>query len=139
MALRGRRSSAPPAFRTDAVARVEDSLRRNTPASVAEAVAIGSATESLVPRDLVRLAGRFLVTGHPGLARDLVEEAERRNPADLSDGQRGRLQHLRAWTHPTAWPEPPPDAVQVGVFRPAHPHRGRPRAPGPGEPRLQRW
>ena len=51
--------------------------------------------------DLVRLAGRFLVTGHPDLARALVDEADRRDPAELGDRKRRRLDHLRHWTHPT--------------------------------------
>ena len=109
----------------DAFARVEEGLRRGTPDSVADAVAIGRATDTLDTADLVRLAGRFLVTGHPDLARALVDEADRRDPAELGDRKRRRLDHLRHWTHPTDWPEPPPDAVQVGVIHYRQPDRPR--------------
>ena len=114
-----------PAPRTDAVDRVEEGLRRGTPESVADAVAIGRAADALDTADLVRLAGRFLVSGHPDLARALVDEADRRDAAGLGDRKRRRLDHLRHWTHPTDWPEPPPDAVQVGVIHYRQPDRPR--------------
>ncbi len=105
--------------------RAERALRRNTPESVAKAVAIGRRPASLPTADLIRLAGRFIVTGHPDVARDLVEAAERRDPAELEGGKQRRLDHLRAWTHPVAWPEPPADAIQVGVFHYRQPDRPR--------------
>ena len=107
------------------VAKVEELLRASTPESVAEAVGMGRATDALATRDLGRLAARFLVVGHRDLARDLVEEADRRGTDDLNRGQRRRLHHLRAWTHPADLPEPPPDAVTLGVFHYRQPDRAR--------------
>ena len=118
-------SPLPRSPRADAFERVEEGLRRGTPDSVAEAVAIGRATDALATADLVRLAGPFLVTGHADLARDLVDEADRRDPSDLGRRKRRRLDNLRAWTHPPDRPEPPPDAVQVGVFHYRQPDRFR--------------
>ena len=116
---------SPPGSDADPFERVEAALRRGTPDSVAEALAIGRAADALTTSDLVRLAGPFLVTGHTDLARDLVDEADRRDPADLGRRKRRRLDNLRYWTHPPTWPEPPAGAVQLGVLHYRQPDRVR--------------
>src|SRR3954451_15383910 len=85
-ALFGRQRFLTP--RADAVVKVQDGLRRGTEESIAEAVAIGRATETLATLDLVRLAGRFVVTGHGDVARALVDEADRRAIGELNPRQR---------------------------------------------------
>lgn len=100
----------------DVVAKLEELLRDGTPESLAAAVEMGRATAGLRTRDLAPLAARFLVTGHPDLARDLVEEAEQRRRDGGGGGQRRRLDRLRTWTHPADRPAPPPDAVSLGIF-----------------------
>ena len=110
---------------TDVVAEVDELLRDRTPESEGEAVRIGRATDAVSTPDLGPLAARFLVTGHRQLARELVEEADRRGTDVLGRRQRLRLDHLRQWTHPADVPEPPPDAVHVGVFYYRQPDRGR--------------
>ncbi len=112
------------AQQTDVVAEVEELLRDRTPESEGEALRIGRAADALGTPDLGPLAARFLVTGHGQLARELVEEADRRGTGVLDRRQRLRLDHLRQWTHPADVPEPPPDAVHVGVFYYRQPDRG---------------
>jgi hypothetical protein len=115
----------PVALRADAVEKVEEGLRADTPESVAAALAIGSEMATIATADLGPLAGRFLVTGHPALARALVDEAECRGTGDLTRRQRARLAHLREWTHPTDVPPPPTGAVRLGVFDYRSPDRRR--------------
>ena len=109
----------------DVVESVEELLRDGTPESVATAVATGRATAALATRDLGALAARFLVTGHRQLARDLVEEADRRGTDELGPAARRRLDHIRTWTHPAAVPAPPEDAVPLGIFYYTQPERVR--------------
>jgi lipopolysaccharide biosynthesis glycosyltransferase len=87
---------------------VDSALAVGTPDSVAVAIRIGERASELCTRDVIDLAGRFLVTGHLELARALVEEADRRqeNELDLVSGDqehsaREVLENVRRWTHPT--------------------------------------
>ncbi len=100
-------------------------LRGRTLEALADAGAIERDPGSVATEDLAWFAGRLVVTGHRAAARALVEDADRRDPAELDAGKRRRLDHLRAWTHPAPWPESPPDAVQVGVFHYRQPDRPR--------------
>ena len=107
---------------TDALARLVPleaatvALKVGTPEAVAVAVAIGKrGAEHDVPT-LVELAGRFLAMGHPGLARDLVDEVERRAASEVGERDRQVLENLRQWTHPAPVEAPPAGAVCVGVI-----------------------
>lgn len=105
--------------------------RRTTPprarslAALADADGIERDPGSVATEDLAWFAGRLVVTGQVSAARALVEEADRRDPAELGEGKRRRLDHLRPWTHPTAWPAPPAGAVQIGVLHYRQPDRPR--------------
>ncbi|WP_161962305.1 glycosyltransferase family 8 protein [Nocardioides speluncae] len=86
---------------------VQCALFVGTPEAVAVARAVAERPADLGTRDLVELAGRFLVTGNQDLAKTLVEEAETR-PADeldrVEDGDdftaRDILENVRRWSHP---------------------------------------
>lgn len=109
----------------DVVVQVEELLRDGTPDSAAAAVAIGRAPARLATRDLGALAARFLVTGHRDLARDLVEEADRRGLGEMGPHRRRQLEHLRPWTHPADRSEPPTGAVSLGLLYYRQPDRVR--------------
>ena len=113
------------AFMDDVVVQVEQRLRAGTPESLAAALAIGWDTATIATADLGPLAGRFLITGHPTLARALVDEGERRGTGALTPRQRTRLNHLRAWTHPVEVPPVPPRAIRLGVLDYRQPDRRR--------------
>lgn len=95
---------------------VDCALFVGTPESRAVALSIASDPTRLGTRDLPALAGRFQVAGYPDVARSLVEETDRRDPAELDDEARESLENQRRWTHPVA-PEPGPEgAITVGVI-----------------------
>ncbi len=95
---------------------VDGAFVENTAESRDVALAIVARPDELGTRELPALAGRFQVAGYPDVARRLVEEAERRDPAELDDEARESLANQRRWTHPVA-PEPGPEgAVSVGVI-----------------------
>ena len=86
---------------------VDCALAVGTPEAVAAAMRIAERASELGTRDVIALSGRFLVTGHPKLARVLVEEADRRHE-DLDTvarahdySPREELENVRRWTHPT--------------------------------------
>lgn len=86
---------------------VQCALFVGTPEAVAVARAVGEQHADLSTRDLVELAGRFLVTGHQDLAKTLVEEADKRPAEELdevADGDdftaRDILDNVRRWSHP---------------------------------------
>jgi lipopolysaccharide biosynthesis glycosyltransferase len=105
---------------------VDCALAVGTPEAVGAAIRIGERASELGTRDVIALSGRFLVTGHPELARALVEEADRRHENDLDTVAGGQeysarevLDNLRRWTHPTPSDQragAPPGAVNVAVF-----------------------
>ncbi|HXV58421.1 MAG TPA: glycosyltransferase [Gaiellaceae bacterium] len=105
---------------------VDCALTVGTPEAVAAARRIGGRAPELATRDVIALSGRFLVTGHPDLARALVEEADRRQENDLDavvDGQefsaREVLDNVRRWTHPAPSGDEaaaPAGAVRVAVI-----------------------
>jgi lipopolysaccharide biosynthesis glycosyltransferase len=65
---------------------------------------------------LVELAGRFLATGHGDLARALVDEAGRRDPAGVGERDSEALHSLRRWTHPEPVVGPEPGEISIGVM-----------------------
>lgn len=93
---------------------VTAALATGTPEAVAAAREIGGDGSGLASQDLVELAGRFLVTGHVDLARELGDLAETRD--DLDPVNREALASLRRWTHPTAPPAPPPGRISLAVM-----------------------
>ncbi len=105
---------------------VDCGLAAGTPEAVAAAVRIGERASELGTRDVIDLSGRFLVTGHPELARALVEEADRRHEDDLDTVAGGHeysarevLDNVRRWTHPIPSDDlngAPDGAVNVAVF-----------------------
>ena len=105
---------------------VDCALAVGTPEAVAAAVRIGERASELGTRDVIDLSGRFLVTGHPELARALVEEADRRREDDLDTVAGGHdysarevLDNVRRWTHPTPSDHragAPDGAVNVAVL-----------------------
>jgi lipopolysaccharide biosynthesis glycosyltransferase len=95
---------------------VDCALTVGTPEAVAVAVRIGERASELGTRDVIDLSGRFLVTGHPEIARALVEEADRRHEDDLDTvapgddySAREVLDNVRRWTHP------PPSEHRAGA------------------------
>lgn len=87
---------------------VQCALFVGTPEAVAVARGIGERHADLETRDLVDLAGRFLVTGHEDLAKALVEEADKRPAEELDEVRSGDdfsardiLDNVRRWSHPT--------------------------------------
>jgi lipopolysaccharide biosynthesis glycosyltransferase len=105
---------------------VDCALAAGTPEAVAAALRVGHRVSELGSRDVIALSGRFLVTGHPELARMLVEEADGRHEDDLDTVASGHdfsarevLENLRRWTHPNS-PDhrtgTPDGAVNVAVI-----------------------
>jgi lipopolysaccharide biosynthesis glycosyltransferase len=91
-------------------------LAAATPESVRIALAIASEPALLGTSDLVDLAGRYLVAGHPEVAHRLVVEADSRDVSVLDDHQTEALENLHRWTHPAAVTPPPPGSIRIGVI-----------------------
>ncbi len=89
-------------------------LSAGTPESVAAAREMAGDSGRLGSSTLVELAGRFLVTGHHDLARDLAVAAGERT--DLDDADRRALDSLHRWTHPRPVAGPGPGQVSLGVM-----------------------
>lgn len=95
---------------------VDCAFSQNTDEARDFALSVVADPTRLGTRDLPALAGRFQVAGMRDTARLLVEEADRRDPAELDDEARESLENQRRWTHPVA-PEPGPEgAITVGVI-----------------------
>lgn len=95
---------------------VQCALEVGTPESIATALAIAADPTVLDTSDLVDLAGRYLVAGHPETARSLIVEADTRDVSVLDDHQTEALENLHRWTHPAEPTTPPPGAIRIGVI-----------------------
>jgi len=89
-------------------------LAAGTPAAMAAVRDVAGQASTLESSALVELAGRFLVTGHPDVARELADEAERRS--DLREEDDLALSALRRWTNPVPTAVPQPGQVSLGVM-----------------------
>ncbi len=89
-------------------------LADGTPEAVAVARELVGDSSRLGSATLVELAGRFLVTGHPDLARELAVAAGERT--DLEEADRRALDSLHRWTHPRVTAGPRPGQVSLGVM-----------------------
>jgi lipopolysaccharide biosynthesis glycosyltransferase len=95
---------------------VQCALTVGTEDAVDVALRIASDPTALGHEDLVEVAGRFVAVGRVEVARTLVDEADARDPDDLSEHHAEMLDNLHRWTHPEPAPEPPAGAVRIAVM-----------------------
>jgi lipopolysaccharide biosynthesis glycosyltransferase len=95
---------------------VQCALEVGTPESTDVALTVASDPTLLGTSDLVDLAGRYLVAGHPEVARRLIDEADARDVSVLDDHQTEALENLHRWTHPAEPAVPPAGAIRIGVI-----------------------
>ena len=99
---------------------VDSALSTRTPEAAAVARAVVADPSFAETAALPRLAGRFLVAGHPDVARGLYDEANAR--ADLDEKSQRPLENLARWLEePAGVPEPPAGRLRIGVFDYHHP------------------
>jgi lipopolysaccharide biosynthesis glycosyltransferase len=95
---------------------VQCALEVGTPEATDAALAIAADQTVIGTADLVDLAGRYLVAGHPETARRLIDEADSRDVSVLDAHQTEALENLHRWTHPAEPTTPPPGAIRIGVI-----------------------
>jgi lipopolysaccharide biosynthesis glycosyltransferase len=91
-------------------------LAEGSSAALDVALDLGARGPSYDVTTLVELAGRFLATSHGGVARELVDEAARRDPDQVGERDAEVLAGLRRWTHPQPLDPPAAGEISIGVM-----------------------